>query len=59
MLYIQESVMNSLTNLLSYPYVRSGVADKKLELIGGYYDFVHGKFEILGVDTEVKPTSDI
>lgn len=24
--------------------------DKKLKLVGGYYDFVHGKFEILGVD---------
>lgn len=51
--------MNSLANLLSYPYVRSGVDDKKLKLIGGYYDFVHGKFEILGVDSDIKPTIDI
>lgn len=40
--------MNSLKNLLSYPYVRSGLADKKLQLLGGYYDFVNGTFEFLG-----------
>ncbi|KAI3759384.1 hypothetical protein L6452_07157 [Arctium lappa] len=55
----KESVMNSLVNLLSYPYVRTGLADKKLKLIGGYYDFVCGKFEILAVDSDIKPTIDI
>lgn len=55
----KESVMNSLVNLLSYPYVRSGVADKKLKLMGGYYDFVCGRFQIMGVDYDIKPTIDI
>ncbi|KAI3499420.1 hypothetical protein L1887_35220 [Cichorium endivia] len=44
----KESVMNSLGNLLSYPYVKAGVTSKKLKLIGGYYDFVRGNFDILG-----------
>lgn len=51
--------MNSLVNLLSYPYVRSGMADKKIKLMGGYYDFVGGKFQIMGVDYNIKPTIDI
>ncbi|GJV62503.1 carbonic anhydrase 2-like protein [Tanacetum coccineum] len=47
MLVEKESVMNSLMNLISYPYVRSGVADKTLKLMGGYYNFVDGKFQIM------------
>ncbi|KAI3785770.1 hypothetical protein L1987_44895 [Smallanthus sonchifolius] len=54
----KESVMNSLGNLLSYPYVRSGIADKKLKLLGGYYDFVCGKFQTFEVD-DIKPTTNI
>lgn len=55
----KESVMNSLVNLLSYPYVRSGVADKKIKLMGGYYNFDGGKFQIMEVDYDIKPTIDI
>ncbi|XP_071711044.1 carbonic anhydrase 2-like [Rutidosis leptorrhynchoides] len=55
----KESVMNSLVNLLSYPYVRTGVADKKLKLMGGHYDFVNGNFQIMEVDYDIKPTIDI
>ncbi|KAL4584938.1 hypothetical protein LXL04_009550 [Taraxacum kok-saghyz] len=44
----KESVMGSLANLLSYPLVKTGVANKKIKLIGGYYDFVKGNFDILG-----------
>ncbi|PWA94025.1 carbonic anhydrase [Artemisia annua] len=55
----KESVMNSLVNLLSYPYVRSGVANKTLKIMGGYYNFVDGKFQIMEVDYDVKPTIDI
>lgn len=51
--------MNSLVNLLSYPYVRSGVANKTLKIMGGYYNFVDGKFQIMEVDYDVKPTIDI
>ncbi|KAM7483206.1 hypothetical protein LguiB_007789 [Lonicera macranthoides] len=45
-----EAVNVSLVNLLTYPYVRAGLANKKLELMGGYYDFVNGKFEMWGTD---------
>lgn len=44
---MQESVKLSLCNLQTYPYVQMGLANKKLRLMGGYYDFVHGKFELL------------
>ncbi|GJU35273.1 carbonic anhydrase 2-like protein [Tanacetum coccineum] len=59
MLVEKESVMNSLMNLISYPYVRSGVADKTLKLMGGYYNFVDGKFQIMEVNNDIKPTIDI
>lgn len=51
--------MNSLVNLLSYPYVRSGLAAKKLKLMGGYYDFVRGKFQIMEIDYDIKPAINI
>lgn len=51
--------MNSLVNLLSYPYVRSGVADKKLKLMGGYYDFVIGKLQVFEVDYDIKPIINV
>lgn len=40
----KEAVNMSLTNLMSYPYVRDGVAEKRLALLGGHYDFVRGNF---------------
>ncbi|KAK7852492.1 carbonic anhydrase [Quercus suber] len=43
----KESVKLSLCNLETYPYVQMGLANKKLRLMGGYYDFVQGKFELL------------
>ncbi|GLT47219.1 hypothetical protein SLA2020_209290 [Shorea laevis] len=43
----KESVKNSVRNLWSYPYVKKAVLDGNLKLWGGYYDFVHGKFELL------------
>ncbi|KVI06337.1 carbonic anhydrase 2-like [Cynara cardunculus var. scolymus] len=55
----KESVMDSLANLQSYSYVKSGVAAKKLQLIGGYYDFVRGNFEFLKVGSNIEPVSDI
>nr|GEY74512.1 carbonic anhydrase 2-like [Tanacetum cinerariifolium] len=59
MLVEKESVMNSLMNLISYPYVQSGIADKTLKLMGGYYNFVDGKFQIMEVNNDIKPTIDI
>lgn len=50
-MYMQESVNNSLVNLLSYPYVEREVKKKKLSLLGGYYDFVTGHFTIWEKDS--------
>ncbi|CAK9164264.1 unnamed protein product [Ilex paraguariensis] len=40
----REVVNLSLINLLTYPYVRAGLANKTLQLMGGYNDFVKGTF---------------
>lgn len=45
-----EAVNVSLNNLLTYPYVKTRVEEAKLKLMGGYYDFVGGKFCLWGVD---------
>ncbi|KAK7350616.1 hypothetical protein VNO77_09433 [Canavalia gladiata] len=42
----KESVNNSLINLKTYPYVESGIRDKRIALFGGYYDFVKGEFKL-------------
>lgn len=42
----KESVNNSLVNLLTYPYVDREIRNKKLALLGGYYDFVVGEFKL-------------
>ncbi|XAR72633.1 Carbonate dehydratase [Bertholletia excelsa] len=51
----REAVNLSLMNLLTYPYVRDKVAEKKLKLMGGYYDFVEGRFDAWGFELEMKP----
>lgn len=43
---LQESVKHSLVNLKTYPYVVTGIRNKKLALLGGYYDFVNGEFKL-------------
>lgn len=45
----QEAVNTSLANLLTYPFVRDGLAEGTLRLKGGYYDFVHGSFKLWGL----------
>ncbi|KAK2663775.1 hypothetical protein Ddye_002349 [Dipteronia dyeriana] len=47
----REAVNVSLTNLLSYPYVKSALENKSVSLRGGYYDFVGGKFELWELKT--------
>ncbi|RDX91050.1 Beta carbonic anhydrase 2, chloroplastic [Mucuna pruriens] len=42
----KESVNNSLVNLRSYPYVETGIKNKSITLLGGYYDFVKGEFKV-------------
>lgn len=52
---MQECVNLSLVNLLSYPYVRKGVAKKTIALRGGYYNFVTGNFEVWQFNAEITP----
>lgn len=52
---MQEAVTASLSNLLSYPFVRDGLVKKTLALKGGYYDFVKGSFELWGLDFSLSP----
>lgn len=43
--FLQEAVNVSLENLKTYPFVKEGVANGTLKLVGGHYDFVSGKFD--------------
>ncbi|KAJ4974481.1 hypothetical protein NE237_007655 [Protea cynaroides] len=52
----KEAVNLSLTNLLSYPFVKDRVVNKTLTLFAGYYDFVNGKFDLWGLDVNLLPT---
>ncbi|KDO66166.1 hypothetical protein CISIN_1g019915mg [Citrus sinensis] len=51
----KEAVNVSLSNLLTYPFVREGLVNKTLALKGGYYDFVNGSFELWGLDFSLSP----
>ena len=55
----REAVNLSLANLLTYPYVQRGLANKTLALRGGHYDFVEGKFELWEFKTALTPTINI
>ncbi|XP_019430334.1 PREDICTED: carbonic anhydrase, chloroplastic-like isoform X2 [Lupinus angustifolius] len=48
----KESVNNSIVNLKTYPLVKNGVSEKSLQILGGYYDFVNGKFELWEYESE-------
>lgn len=52
----KESVNVSIANLLTYPFVRDGLANGTLALKGGYYDFVNGAFELWGLDYGLVPS---
>ncbi|KAE8662227.1 Carbonic anhydrase 2, CA2 isoform 1 [Hibiscus syriacus] len=41
----QDSLRNSMANLLTYPFVRDAVVHGTMTLRGGYNDFVNGSFE--------------
>ncbi|XP_020220535.1 beta carbonic anhydrase 5, chloroplastic [Cajanus cajan] len=41
----KESINHSLINLLSYPWIEEKVANEKLSIHGGYYDFIDCSFE--------------
>ncbi|MFS7970576.1 putative carbonic anhydrase [Helianthus anomalus] len=51
----KEAVNVSLANLLTYPFVRTGLLNKTLAIKGGHYDFVNGKFELWGLDFNISP----
>ncbi|KAJ7545558.1 hypothetical protein O6H91_08G000500 [Diphasiastrum complanatum] len=46
----KESVNLSLTNLLTFPWVRDEVRDGKVSLRGAHYDFLEGSLELWTVD---------
>ncbi|KAM0001754.1 putative carbonic anhydrase [Helianthus debilis subsp. tardiflorus] len=50
-----EAVNVSLGNLLTYPFVKSGVLNRTLNLKGGYYNFVNATFDIWCLDHGVSP----
>ncbi|KAJ1396531.1 Carbonic anhydrase [Sesbania bispinosa] len=41
----KESINHSLLNLLTYPWIEEKVANEKLSIHGGYYDFIDCSFE--------------
>lgn len=41
----KEAVNVSLENLKTYPFVKEGLANGTLKLVGARYDFVNGKFD--------------
>ncbi|XP_024403991.1 carbonic anhydrase 2 [Physcomitrium patens] len=49
----KESVNVSLSNLLTYPWIKEKVIGNKLSLHGGYYDFVKGYFQTWDLDINV------
>jgi carbonic anhydrase len=49
----KESVNVSLTNLLSYPWVKEKVIAKNVSLHGGFYDFVEGSFQVWDFEVNV------
>jgi carbonic anhydrase len=51
--WFQESVNVSLTNLLTFPWVKEKVIAKKLSLHGGFYDFVEGSFQVWDFDVTI------
>ena len=42
---MQEAVNVSLDNLKTYPFVKEGLANGTLRLVGGHYNFVSGEFD--------------
>lgn len=55
----QEAVNVSLGNLLTYPFVREAVVNKRIALKGGHYDFVNGSFELWNIDFKLTPSVSI
>ncbi|KAK1413792.1 hypothetical protein QVD17_35575 [Tagetes erecta] len=46
----KEAVNVSLGNLLTYPFVREALVNKKVSIMGAHYDFVNGAFELWNLD---------
>lgn len=56
----KEAVNLSLANLLTYPFVKDALVNKNLlGLLGGYYDFVNGAFDLWGFDCCLSPVIHI
>ncbi|KAL8137714.1 hypothetical protein V2J09_003715 [Rumex salicifolius] len=55
----KEAVNVSMTNLLTYPFVRHAVVNKTLALKGAYYDFVKGSFELWNLEYGLPPSISV
>ncbi|GMI68401.1 carbonic anhydrase 1, BETA CARBONIC ANHYDRASE 1, SALICYLIC ACID-BINDING PROTEIN 3 [Hibiscus trionum] len=55
----KEAVNVSIGNLLTYPFVREGLANGTLTLRGGYYDFVKGFFDLWTLDFKLAPSLSV
>lgn len=49
----KEAVNVSLSNLLTYPFVKESLTQKALALKGAHYDFVNGKFDLWDLDCKL------
>ncbi|XP_054804294.1 beta carbonic anhydrase 5, chloroplastic-like [Prosopis cineraria] len=54
----KESVNNSLSNLLTYPWIETKVATGELSIHGGYYDFTECTFEKWTLDYKKTKTEE-
>ena len=48
----QVSVTQSIETLLSFPFVKTAVADRKLRLQGGFFDVSTGQLQLLDAETK-------
>jgi len=49
---VEENVLESMSNLISYPPIARGLADHTLSLHGWVYDLAHGEVRVYDVKTE-------
>ena len=55
----QEAINTSLSNLLSFPFIKDKVTEGSLSIHGWYYDFVNMKLKTWSEDIIVSETMEI
>ncbi|KAF4366118.1 hypothetical protein CsatB_022202 [Cannabis sativa] len=53
----KEAVNVSLSNLLTYPFVKDALTNNAVSIKGAHYDFVKGNFEVWNLDCKISPTT--